>query len=283
VYIWSNLGVFRERITCYNKGGRKPAFADMFSYKKRVCVFIDGENMRHAIVELFRPPVFNEWDYLPKNADWTKFFDWIANQAAGADSERVRTYWYVVETLDCVPYGINAARKDLINLERLLRWDSETYDILDVIPTKEDREKRMLEMATELMERDRIMWGRFDGWTYLQNLIAGECNAVEFRRAGSISYNLFKKRLGNEKAVDVKLATDLITLKDIYDVAVIVSGDQDYVPAVDVIKDYGKHVVNVSFLKEDNTLLPGGAKRLNHATDRSLEIKHADLKKHLGL
>lgn len=83
--------------------------------------------------------------------------------------------------------------------------------------------------------------------------------------------------------MDIKLATDLIKLKDIYDVAVIVSGDQDYVPAVDAIKDFGKHTVNVAFLTEQNRLLPGGAKRLNQSTDRSMEIKHLDLKKYLNL
>lgn len=127
------------------------------------------------------------------------------------------------------------------------------------------------------------MQGRFDGWIYLQNKIAGDHIAVEFRRAGSIRYDLFEKRLGTEKAVDVKLATDLIKLKDTYDVAIIVSGDQDYVPAVESVKDFGKRIVNVAFLKEDGKLLPGGARRLNHATDQSLQIGHKELRKHLGL
>jgi NYN domain-containing protein len=70
-------------------------------------------------------------------------------------------------------------------------------------------------------------------------------------RAPLVFYNLFVDDFGREKGVDVDLATDLLELKDIYDVAVIVSGDQDYVPAVRKVKDKGKHVVNVSFLKRD--------------------------------
>ena len=94
---------------------------------------------------------------------------------------------------------------------------------------------------------------------------------------------MYKREFGSEKAVDVKLATDLITLQNIYDVAVIVSGDQITVPAVEAIKDSGKHTVNVAFQKEDGKLLQGGAKRLNQATDWSIEVKHADLKKFLNL
>ena len=122
---------------------------------------------------------------------------------------------------------------------------------------------------------------RFDGWTVMQNGIAGAHKSVEFRRAGAIRYNLYENTLGNEKAVDVKLATDLILLRDIYDMAVIVSGDQDYVPAVEAVKDFGKEVVNVSFLTRKGDLLPGGAWRLNQVTDWSLQVQHSDLKKYM--
>jgi uncharacterized LabA/DUF88 family protein len=58
--------------------------------------------------------------------------------------------------------------------------------------------------------------------------------------------------------VDVNLGVDMVLFRDIYDVAVIVSGDQDYVPAVQAVKDSGKHVVNVAFLARNGVLLPGG-------------------------
>jgi len=141
----------------------------------------------------------------------------------------------------------------------------------------------MEEMANVLQENQDAMEKRFTGWTNLQDTIARKYMAIEFRRAGYIRYDLFEKSLGNEKAVDVKLATDLIKLKDIYDIAVIVSGDQDYVPAVETIKDFGKRTVNIAFQTENGHLLPGGAKRLNEITDWSVQIKYSDLKLYLGL
>jgi uncharacterized LabA/DUF88 family protein len=125
------------------------------------------------------------------------------------------------------------------------------------------------------------MQNRFDGWVVIQNHISRVHNSIEFRRAGSIRYRLFDKTFGQEKAVDVKLAIDLIMLCNIYDIAVIVSGDQDYVPAVQAIKDQGKKVVNVAFLTRGGQLLPGGAKRLNQETDWSLEITYDELKSYL--
>jgi len=49
-----------------------------------------------------------------------------------------------------------------------------------------------------------------------------------------------------EKGVDVKIATDMFrgAYKNAYDTAVLVSGDADFVPAVETVKDFGKHVEN---------------------------------------
>jgi uncharacterized LabA/DUF88 family protein len=89
--------------------------------------------------------------------------------------------------------------------------------------------------------------------------------------------------MGQEKAVDVRLATDLIMLREIYDVAILVSGDQDYVPAVQVVKDAGKTVINVAFEDKKGKLLPGGARRLNHLTDSSIAVPHNTLREFLGI
>jgi len=131
--------------------------------------------------------------------------------------------------------------------------------------------------------RKGIKRKRFDGWQTVHDSIAATHPAIEFRKAGSLRHDLFDDSLGPEKAVDVKLAVDLIMLRDIYDIAVIVSGDQDYVPAVGVVKDSGKEVINVAFKTSSGRLLPGGAARLNQATDWNLEIPYDELKAHLSL
>lgn len=141
----------------------------------------------------------------------------------------------------------------------------------------------MLEMLKELKRLQETMERRFAGWTNIQNGIASHNRAIEFRRTGAIRYDLFTGKFGNEKGVDVKLATDLINLKDIYDVAIIVSGDQDYVPAVEAIKNYGKRVINVAFEDKNGRMLPGGARRLNQATDWSINLKHNDIGGYLGI
>lgn len=117
----------------------------------------------------------------------------------------------------------------------------------------------------------------------MQTEIATAQHAIEFRRAGAIRFDLIDGKYGSEKAVDVKLATDLIVLREIYDVAIVVSGDADYVPAVQFVKDAGKRVVNVAFERSNGQLHPGGARRLNTITDQCIRIGFADLAKYMGI
>ena len=248
---------------------------------KKACVFVDGENFRHSIKDAFQG-VFDPMDYLPRAARWSEFFDWMVGEAVDGPSERLRTYWYVLEHVDFYPYKFPNASDETDSLKVVLNKGRRTRDEIDGLEGDELVTK-MNEIVTKLKEREQRFRGRFDGWHVIQNGIAGKHRAMEFRRAGAIRYNLFDKRMGQEKAVDVKLATDLIMLRGNYDVAVLVSGDQDYVPAVQAVKDAGKTVVNVAFEDQGGRLLPGGARRLNSLTDTSVSVPYDKLRDFLQI
>jgi uncharacterized LabA/DUF88 family protein len=248
---------------------------------RTACVFVDGENLRHSLGDLFHPH-FDKADYLPKQAKWEEFFDHLVEHV---DAEfRLRTYWYVVDEIDFWPYSILRMLKNphTNELERVLRTDKYWSSKLDVEKDTTKKQGIIKYGGQELLNRERSMRSRFDGWQHLQDMIAHKCDSVEFRRAGSIRYDLFKRRFGQEKGVDVMLSTDLLKLNDIYDVGIIVSGDGDYVPAVRAVKDWGKHIVNVSFLKQTGGVLPGGARRLNQITDRVMEITFTNMQQFMG-
>jgi uncharacterized LabA/DUF88 family protein len=243
------------------------------------CIFVDGENLRHSLVELFDQE-FNPSDYLPRAADWSGFFDYLVGLSSA--KSRLRAYWYVVESIDFWPYNLARLKaQDAITLQKVLQKDQRCRQDLSQITDSSQRETLAKQKADIFIERQREMKSRFDGWRTFQDGIEGRFDSVEFRRSGSIHYNLFNKTLGREKAVDVKLATDLLELRNIYDVAIILSGDQDYVPAVRAVKDSGKHLVSVSFLKRDGKVLPGGARRLSQATDCNYEIPYAEVKRYM--
>ena len=74
-----------------------------------------------------------------------------------------------------------------------------------------------------------------------------------------------------EKGVDVNLAVDLVTLafENKYDVAMIISNDGDFVPAVKKAQAYGKKVYNVMFPECD-------AHHLTKICDKTIYINKID-------
>lgn len=263
----------------------------------KACVFVDGENLRHAIVDLFgkgEPPLFRREEYLPRDARWDLFFDNLAKQN---NAVRLRTYWYVIDTVDASPWLLSSRQKhDTKDPERnkalnewrnrhrkgIEKWLADWRDRDSASFTREigdadfaDDEGLHKILAALRRRRDRIE-SRFRWFQTVQRSIAQANRAVEFRRSGAIRYDIFLDALGQEKTVDVNLAVDLVRLREIYDMAIIVSGDQDYLPAVRAIKDLGKTAVNVAFEALSGKLLPGGAKRLNEECDWSHSVKHAD-------
>jgi len=76
-----------------------------------------------------------------------------------------------------------------------------------------------------------------------------------------------------EKGVDVKLATDMICLayENVYDVAILVAADGDYVEAIEAVKRKGKHVENAFFEDAPN-------RALTEACDLPIVITHEFLK-----
>jgi len=76
-----------------------------------------------------------------------------------------------------------------------------------------------------------------------------------------------------EKGVDVWLATDMLNLawKNVYDTAILVSGDGDFADAVEAVKELGKHIENAYTKK-------GLSQHLRQACDRLVVLDKDFLK-----
>ena len=247
----------------------------------RVCVFVDGENLRFSIRELF--PNFDHRDYLPKTADWTGLYEKVVAEATGGSGDRLRTYWYVSQHVDAFPRPLKRSKR---TDEAIMGWSRRNQRLLrDTLANLSSRERttRLQELQSELEHELNKIRSRFDGISVLQNGISTKHIAIEFRRSGAISYNLITRQFGQEKTVDVNLAVDMVTLSDNYELAIIVSGDQDYVPAAQAVKNKGKRVVNVAFRARSGRLLPGGAKQLNQTADWSVSLDWETLRQFLDI
>ena len=87
-------------------------------------------------------------------------------------------------------------------------------------------------------------------------------------RLGRLVYNNWPNNSPYEKGVDVQLATDMIThsFRENYDTAVLVAGDNDFVGALQAVKDNGKNVEVALFGKERTSMY------LRNVADRVVTI-----------
>jgi len=93
-------------------------------------------------------------------------------------------------------------------------------------------------------------------------------------RLGRLVYSNWPTAPPYEKGVDIQLATDMIThsFKNNYDVAILVAGDNDYVGAIQSVKDNGKNVEVALFGKERTSM------QLRKVADRVIIINARLLK-----
>ena len=87
-------------------------------------------------------------------------------------------------------------------------------------------------------------------------------------RLGRLVYSNWPSSPPYEKGVDILLATDMLThsFRGNYEVAILVAGDNDYVGAIQAVKDSGKNVEVALFGKERTSL------QLRKVADRVLAI-----------
>lgn len=244
----------------------------------RACIFVDGENFRHSLIKLFGSD-FNKEAYLPQRARWTELFDYLC--ASNYESKRVRTYWYTVNQILFSP-GDEHLTVD--SLKTIIRDYGPTLFKRLLSESRSNSLEANLRWVIDQFSSERAkLAARFAGWKKMEDWMAANFDSLEFRRAGSIRYSLYSGEFGDEKAVDVKLATDLLELRNVYDLAIIISGDQDYVPAVQIIKDSGKKVVNVVFKARNGRYLPGGAQALNVRCDKTFELTYDKMSEFMNL
>lgn len=92
----------------------------------------------------------------------------------------------------------------------------------------------------------------------------------------TVKFGYLQKTPGGyvEKGVDINIAVDMFKMAkdDAYDTAILVTSDADFVPAVEVTQELGKHVENAFFKK-------GRSFHLRKACDNFIELNKSFFKK----
>ncbi len=181
--------------------------------------------------------------------------DWRASFTKNArpDAQLLRVYWYVVGAIDewdlADPKAQAHLRKQFEN-DRDVRaeWSKAASQSLQN-QSKPQTQQAVLEEAWALCFRDFQSWyegkkQNLDGMNQFHYAVAASTDFIEVRKVGHWKVNFL-----DEKGVDTSFAVDMVTMLSAYDVALLISGDADSIPSVNYVKNSGRHVGAVEFLK----------------------------------
>lgn len=217
----------------------------------RTVVFIDGENFRNNLRHFcFRstPPHPTNPDYRleERHFFWDKFFKGILaeyDSLTGWQHQLVRVYWYYSATMN--PWKENSSAA-----YRIVRKYQGTVTLTT---------QQVNQLAWNWYESERKYFQKLREDVFAQ--IQHGTNFLEFKYVGQYiirPYSVYKLDVdssGNitylgvqqgEKGVDVGIAMDMVAKMQNYDVAILVSGDADFLPTVRYLKDNLKYVYQFS-------------------------------------
>jgi len=218
----------------------------------RTVIYIDGQNLHYQLTNL---------RLLEKDINWENVFKDIVGI-----NRLIRAYWY--------------------QAARVAPWEWNPRFHTRFCPpdmSQDDFERK----AKEYYKNERERLDNLHRQVYTR--IEENFPSVEFRYAGVLKVNPTKwsrdnsgsYRIGSrvgEKGVDVAMAVDMVRQASDYEVAVIVSGDFDFLPAIQAVKDRLRRVEVVSIMKGSPPKHQGQARRLRSLCDVQHHIYETDLK-----
>lgn len=219
----------------------------------RTVVFIDGQNLYKRLRSI---------SLAEKDINWSDVFAYLLP----AGGTLVRAYWY--QPARVAPWEWNLAyhAKSCPAGMPLVDFQAQAEGF-------HEAERRRLE------DMQKNIYARLEE----------DFECVEFRYSGVLKLDpvgiwtdpkgavKVGRRVG-EKGVDVALAVDLFRFSEHYDHAVLLSGDFDYVPAIQAVKDRLRGVTIVPVMTGAPPSAPGHARRLRGMSDFEKPLYEMDLK-----
>lgn len=219
----------------------------------RFAIFVDGSNLFGSLKDLG-----------VQVDDYQRFFghvfkvaeeEWRNAVGAGKNTDTVlqRVYWYQVGTIDT--WNLDDAQSQAYLRERF----DENKPVRDgymaragkLLPGKSQAEVGLKawslcfdEFRAWYENKKRIL----EGMQRFHHGVQTSTDIIDILEIGHWKVDLLGHSC-DEKGLDTRLAVDMVALEGNYDVAVVVSGDADSIPSIDLMKRRNKHVGAVEFVR----------------------------------
>ncbi|MCK6462403.1 MAG: NYN domain-containing protein [Candidatus Pacebacteria bacterium] len=221
----------------------------------RFIIFVDGSNLTGSLKYLnLRVKEYGTFlNYILKQA----IDSWSSSVMGGGygQARLIRVLWYAVGSIDIWKLDEPESKNQLLDWFKSDKDLQRKYLAL-AGSNLSSTEASPIELASEAW---RLCFSEISTWynqkkKYVDGLrdfhfgVSSGTDFIDIIACGHLKVDILNKNL-YEKGIDTSLAVDMVTLADIYDVALIISGDADSIPSIQRIKHKGKQAGVIEFIK----------------------------------
>lgn len=220
---------------------------------QRFAFFVDGSNLFGSLksmsVEVDDYELFFGHLYHEAQAQWRQ----VTGAGSSATTMLQRVYWYQVGSMD--DWNLDDAQaqaylKERFDENKTLKagYMAAAGKALQGKPQAEVALKAWSLCFDELRAWYDGKWSTLDKMKRFHHGVRTSTDLIDILEIGHWKVDFFSHAC-EEKGLDTRLAVDMVALESNYDVAIVVSGDADSIPSIELMKRRGKHVGAVEFVR----------------------------------
>lgn len=247
----------------------------------KTVVFIDGQNFKKDLQKFrFKATGLDLPEYRldEKHFFWEEFFRHateLFSSQTRVPHRLVRVYWY--NTQATTPFHRH---------ERAVREIVEQYkgEFPELSPSQVEsmcqrwhqHQRELLARAKEEVFDDIQKRTSFLEFKYVGQLVLRPYKVKEITRGrdGSIIY---QGTVEGEKGVDIGITIDMVSKMEHYDAAVLISGDTDFIPLIQYLKDSLKLVYSLSLSRGEKGQIQLFSPQIKNAVDYFQVISESEM------
>ena len=249
----------------------------------KTVIFIDGQNFKKDLQKFrFKAAGHNLPEYRldEKHFLWEDFF----RQAISVFSDQtriphrlLRVYWYNTQATTPL-HRYDRAVRDIIEQYREIYPDLTPSLVESLAQRWHQHQRELLSRAKEEVFDDIQKRTSFLEFKYVGQLVLRPYKVKELlrdkEREGSF---LYQGTVEGEKGVDIGITIDMISKMAHYDAAVLISGDTDFIPLIQYLKDSLKLVYSLSLSRGEQGQLQLFSPQIKNAVDYFHVVPEKDM------
>ena len=249
----------------------------------KTVIFIDGQNFKKDLQKFrFKAAGHNLPEYRldEKHFLWENFFrqavDVLSDQTR-IPHRLLRVYWYNTQATTPL-HRYDRAVRDIIDEYREVYPDLTPALVESLAQRWHQHQRELLSRAKEEVFDDIQKRTSFLEFKYVGQLVLRPYKVKELlrdkEREGSF---LYQGTVEGEKGVDIGITIDMISKMAHYDAAVLISGDTDFIPLIQYLKDSLKLVYSLSLSRGEQGQLQLFSPQIKNAVDYFHVVPEKDM------